>query len=64
MFIILASEKNPRGWKEPSWRLQRDQKWWWKTKEANKKDLEKNKDDDEDLNGINEALKEIGAVCD
>ena len=50
MFIILASEKDPRGWKETSWRSKGDQKWWWKFEEKEKqKDLEKNKDDDEDL---------------
>ena len=34
----------------------------WRKRKA--KDLEKNKDDDENPNGINKALEEIGAVCD
>ena len=62
MFTVLALEKEPhkrRGWKETNWRSKGDQKWFWR---RNKKDLEKN--DDENINEINEALKEIGAVCD
>ena len=45
MFTVLASEKDPRGWKETE-------------------DPKEIKDDDENLkNWKNEALKEIGAVC-
>ena len=38
--LILAPEKNPRGWKEPNQRIQKD----------NEKDLKKIKNDKEDLN--------------
>ena len=66
MFIILASEKEAEEKQfEDTKEIKNDDEHL-KKRRTNKKDLEKNKDDDENLrkNGKNEALKEIGAVCD